>query len=270
MVDIAVMVKASLDANMIRVDSSGKLLIDEIPLTMSEYDRNAVEEAIRIKEKFGGKVAVFSVVTWGPLTKRINDTESVLREALAMGADEAYMIADEKLINMNPLQTAIALASAVRKTGNYDLYLTGEASMDVISAQIASRVGTILNLPTVTFARALELDINNKKVKVLRDLEDSLQWVEATLPAVISVTGEINKARLPMLLQIRRAFSKPLKKFTLNDLNVQLLDFGHKRESVRLLTISRKNIMIEAATLDEMSEKLISRLIEDGVIKPKV
>ncbi|MEM3833464.1 MAG: electron transfer flavoprotein subunit beta/FixA family protein [Thermoprotei archaeon] len=270
MVDVAVMVKASLDANMIRVDSSGKLLIEEIPLVISEYDRNAVEEAVRIKEKFGGKIAVFSVVTWGPLAKRINDTESVLREALAMGADEAYMVTDERLINANPLQTAIALASAVKKTGNYDLYLTGEASMDVISAQIASRIGTILNLPTVTFARAIELDIENKKVKVLRDLEDSLQWIEASLPAVISVTGEINRARLPMLLQIRRAFAKPLKKFTLNDLNIQLLDVGHRRESVRLLMVSRKNIIIEASTFDEVSEKLISKLIEEGVIKPRI
>lgn len=270
MVNIAVMVKASLDANMIRVDSSGKLLIEEMPLAISEYDRNAVEEAIRIKEKFGGKVAVFSVVTWGPLSKRMNDTESVLREALAMGADEAYMVTDEKLINANPLQTSIALTAAIKKTGNYDLYLAGEASMDVISAQIASRVGVLLDLPTITFARAIELDINNKKAKVLRDLEDSLQWIETPLPAVISVTGEINKARLPMLLQIRRAFSKPLKKFTLNELNVQLPDTGHFRESVRLLTISRKNIIIEAGTLEEVAEKLISKLIEDGVIKPKM
>jgi electron transfer flavoprotein beta subunit len=110
----------------------------------------------------------------------------------------------------------------------------------------------------------------NKKAKVLRDLEDSLQWIETSLPAVISVTGEINKARLPMLLQIRRAFSKPLKKFTLNELGIQLPDAGHFRESIRLLTISRKNIIIEAGTLDEAAEKLISKLVEDGVIKPKM
>lgn len=262
--NIAVFVKASLDPNMIRVDSAGRILIDEIPLAISEYDRNAVEEAMRIKEKFGGKIHAFSVLTWGPLNKRINEAEQVLREALAMGVDEAHLFADEAILPGFPSTTAKILSTMVKKVGDFDIYLTGEASMDVSSAQMAARIAEYLNLPAITYVRKLE--INGNKIRATRDLEDRLEVIETSMPAVISVTGEINKPRYPTLLQIRRAFIKPLNKYKLSDLNLHV-EINITRESIELLTVTRKNIIVEGKSLDEVAEKLINALLREGVIK---
>ncbi len=263
--NVAVFVKASLDPNMLRVDSSGKILVEDIPLAISEYDRNAVEEAIRIKEKHGGKVVAFSVLTWGPVQKRVREAEQVLREALAMGADEAYLLVDEALIPGNPHTTAEALAAMVKKVGQFDLYLTGEGSMDTLSFQVAARLGEALGIPSVSYARAIE--VADGKVRVTRDLEEHLETVEVSLPAVVSVTGEINKPRLPTLLQIRRAFAKPLNKLSLADVGYTPPSGVVEIRDLRLLAVSRKNIIVEGSSLEEIASKLVDLLVKEGIVK---
>lgn len=263
--NIAVLVKASLDTNMLRIDSSGRLLLEDTPLVISEYDRNAVEEAVRIKEEKGGKVVAFSVLTWGPVQKKIGDAENALREALAMGADEAHLVADESIIPGNVDTTVEVLKALIEKFGPFDLVISGEASMDMLSFQVAARLAEKLNFNLVTFVRKLE--ILNGKIRATRDLEEELEIVEADLPAVISVTGEINQPRLPTLLMIRRSFAKPLNKYSLADIGLAGLAAKLKAKDISLVTIMRKNIMVEAESLEEVADKLIEKLLSEGVIK---
>ncbi len=263
---IAVLVKASLDPNMIRARGDGSVDTAAMPLAMSEYDKNAVEAALQLKEKHGGSVVVLSALTWGPIARKKREFEQVIREALAMGADEAHIIVDEALVPGDPLATSKALAALAEKLGGFDLIFTGEASMDMISGQIGGRVATLLGLPFISYARRLEVE--GGEVKAIRDLEEGLETVKAKLPAVVSVTGEINKPRIPTLIQIRRAFRKPIKRYTLADLGVEA---PPKPEvlSLKVLQVQRKNIIIEADTLEKAAEKLVEYLEQEGVLPKK-
>lgn len=262
--NIAVLVKASLDPNMVRADATGRILIDEMPLAISEYDRNAVEEAVRIKEKHGGRVVAFSVLTWGPVDRRAREAEQVMREALAMGADEAHLVVDESIVPGHPAVTARVLASLIRRTGRFDLVLTGEASMDALSSQIAARLGEELGMNVVTYVR--RLSVSDGSLVATRDLEEELEVVEVPLPAVVSVTGEINRPRLPTLLQIRRAFAKPLKKYRVSDLGLEIPRPAVVREDIRLLAVARKNVIVEGDSLEEVAEKLVEALRQEGIL----
>ena len=261
---IAVLVKAAIDPNMLRTDPKGRVLVDEIPIAISEYDKNAVEAAVQLKEKHGGKVTAISVLTWGPIAKRKRELEQVLREALAMGADEAHAVVDEATIAGLPFTTLQVLASLINKLGPFDLIITGEASMDMISSQIAPGLSSILGIPAITYARSIELV--NGRLKATRDLEDRLEVVEADLPAIVSVTGEANKPRIPTLLQIRRAFAKPLRTYTLGELGIKVekpITMG----DIRVIAVKRKNILLEGDNLEEIAEKLVEKLVEEGILK---
>lgn len=267
MLNIAALVKISLDPNMIR-SIDDRVDVTNMQMAISEYDKNALEEAVRLKEKYGGKVVAFSALTWGPIDKKLKDSEIVQREILARGADELYVIVSNSLVNSSPLYTYQLLYEAIKKIGTFDLYVTGESSMDVGSSQIASRIASLLGLPVITYVRALEYDPKDNSIKAVRDLEDAYVTVEAKLPIVISVTGEINQARIPTLLQIRRAFSKPVKILTDKDLGFSSsTELLHKRNDLRIIKISRKNVILDGKTLDEIADKLISKLREEGVLK---
>jgi len=264
-VDIGVLVKASLDGNMIRADPDGRINIENTPLLISEYDRNAVVEAARIKSEVGGKIYVYTLLTWGPTEKKKKELENVVREALALGGDEAYAVVDDRVIPCDVTSTAYILSNLIRKFGNPELILAGEASMDMLSSQMPIRLARHLGYNVVTFARKIELSDN--KIRVTRDLEDKLEVVETSLPAVISVTGEINRPKLPTLLQIRKAFAKPFKVVGLDELELE--DTGRKisYSDLRLITITRKNVIIEADKLEDIADILIDKLIEEGVVR---
>jgi electron transfer flavoprotein beta subunit len=266
--NIAVLVKASLDPNMIRSRGDGSVDAAAMPLAMSEYDKNAVEAAVRLKEKHGGRVVAVSALTWGPAARKKRELEQVMREALAMGADEAHVIVDESLIPGDPLATSRAVAALLQRLGGFDLVVTGEASMDMISGQLGGRVAALLGVPFVSYARSLEVDPEAGVVRAVRDLEDGLQTVRARLPAVVSVTGEANKPRIPTLLQIRRAMRKPLKHYTLQDLGVDSVS-KPRLVDLKVIQVKRKNIIIEGDTLEQVAEKLIEALEKEGVLPRK-
>ena len=258
------MVKASLDVNLVRGDAEGRLLKEAIPLAISEYDRNAVYEAVRLRDALGGKVYILSVLTWGPTQRRMRDFENVVREALALGGDEAHVVVDEAAVEAGPKATAYILSKLVGKLGDVGLVLCGEASMDMMASQVSNYLASYLGYNSVTFVR--ELSIEGGKVRCKRDLENYVEMVETELPAVISVTGEINKPRLPTLLQIRRAFAKPLKTYSLSDIGVSELP-KQTPTKYELVKVSRKNIIIEGASMEEIASKLVDKLIEEGVLR---
>jgi electron transfer flavoprotein beta subunit len=262
---IGVLVKLSLDPNMIEADGAGNVLVERMPLAISTYDKNALEEAIRIKEKFGGQVIVMSALTWGPLEKRREEADRIIREALAMGADEAYLLIDEPLLTGDPAITATALATLAKSLGGFDLYLAGEASMDMLSSQLPSKLAEALGITALTFVKGLEVEGN--KVVAVRSLEEVTQKVEAETPVVVSVTGEINQPRYTTMLQIRKAFRKPVNIKSLADIGVQLPARSFMRKSITLLPIERKRERIEGENVEELAERLVEVLVKEGILK---
>ncbi|ADN51342.1 electron transfer flavoprotein subunit beta/FixA family protein [Vulcanisaeta distributa] len=263
--EILALVKLALDTGQLRV-SETKVDIEATPLKISDIDRNAVEEAVRIKEKVGGRVRVITALKYGPLAKRQQEAESLLREVLAMGADEAYLIVDNALINSDQLLTAKAIAAAIRKLGNYDLIIAGEATIDGYTSQVGPRVAAELGIPVISFVR--ELRIEGNKVIAKRDLEEAVQTVEAQLPVLVTVTREINVPRIPPLLQIRAAMRKPINRLSFADLGISVkspVEVG----SIVPIQVKRKGVIIKEGSVDEKVEKLVQALIQEGIITPR-
>ena len=146
--NVIVCAKQVVDASEMKIDSSTKKpILQGVPQKISDIDKNAVEEAIKIKEKHGGKI---TVVTIGPA-----NAKERIKELLAMGADEGIIVIAPDTIDYH--MTATLVAEASKKIGSYDLILCGEASTDLFSGQIGPRVAGLLNIPEV-FVEAAKVD----------------------------------------------------------------------------------------------------------------
>jgi electron transfer flavoprotein beta subunit len=187
------------DTQELQVDfNAGAIKRNGVPLVVNPFDEFAIEEAVRLKEKHGGNV---TAVTLGPPS-----ADEALRTALAMGCDGAVHLLDEAFDGGDTWATAVALAKAVEKVGEYDVLFFGKTTFDGDTGQVATRVAALLELPMLNFvAKIDEIDFDAKVVKVERLLEMGREVVRAPLPAAISVVKEINEPRYPSLLGIRKA-----------------------------------------------------------------
>ncbi len=191
-VEIIVCLKQIYDLAQIKIDASKRPVTEGIAKKLSDFDKNALEEAVRIKEKHGGNVSAV-----------IKGTKDAAKEALSMGADEAIVYN----VDTDPLGTASILAGVIQNM-KYDLILCGEASIDEYSFQTGPRLAQALGIPVLTYARKIELQ--DKDVVVERDLEKGYEIAKAKLPALVTVTKEINEPRIPTLMQILRASKKKI------------------------------------------------------------
>lgn len=262
---IAVLVKASLNPDMVRVEPDGSIDVTSIPLKISDIDRNAVEEAVRLKQRLEWRLVAVSVVTWGPVNVRMKDVRLAVQESLAKGADEAIVVADDSLIPGDQALTAKAIKAALERNGiKPQLILAGEATIDEVTSQVPGRLAALLGYSYVSFVRRLEVEGN--KIIAERDLEDYVEVVEAPLPAVVSVTQEINEPRPPTLLQIRRAARKPMKTLTARELG----ELGRPKRrllEIKAIQARRKQVIIEGESLEEVAEKLLEALAREGILK---
>jgi electron transfer flavoprotein beta subunit len=256
MVRVAVCVKYSIDVSNIKVDRA-----TQTPITvgasrrMSDIDRRAVEEAIRIREKHGGTVTAF--------TLGIPEARSCLREALAMGVDDAVLITDPILESSDTYVTSRVLANAIVKLGLFDIILCGETSTDGYSYQVGPRIAEILNIPCITYAKNIAL--NGSYVTVERDLEDRYEVVKAQLPVLITVTREINEPRHPSTASMMKAFKKPIKTLSAKDVDglnpqVQVL-------KVFVPELKRKGIVFKDLPVKQAVAEVVKSLVKEGVLK---
>ena len=265
--DLVVLLKPALNPEMIRGTPEGLVDFDYMPLKLSDIDRNAVEEAVRIRDSYfkGAKIYSITVVTWGPVAKRDKDVRMAVQEGLAKGVDEAIVVEDDSLTPGDPVTTASAIVAAMKKFGiNPSLILAGEATIDGFTGQVAGRVAAKLGLPYVSYARKLE--VLGDRIRAERDVEDYVEVVEAPLPAVVSVTREINTPRPPTLIQIRMAAKKPQHFVKVSDLGGVVAPKKRVVEA-RVLTVKRKQVIVEGKTLEETADKLIDALVGEGVIR---
>jgi len=262
MVRVIVCVKQAIDVSQLKVDTATRKLITvDAPRKISDFDKNALEEAIRLKEKLGGEVLT---LTLGP-----EDAKTTMREALAMGADKAYVISDPTLENSDTLATSHVLAEAVKKIGQFDLVLCGEASIDSFSAQVGPRLAERLNIPQVTYARRLSLE--GDLLTAERSLEDAVETVKAKIPLLVTVTREINEPRIPSLMAIMKASKKEVVLWKAADLNLAREKIGEAGSAIKVLDVlapkvERKKIVMKGENAAEVAEKLAKALIQEGVV----
>ena len=252
--NIIVCAKQVIDVSEMKVDpNTKKPILQGVPQKISDIDKNAMEEAIKIKEKHGGKITVLTI---GP-----SDAKERIKELLAMGADEGVLVAPPEKFDYFVVSNL--LASAIKNIGEYDIILCGEASIDMFSGQAGPRLAGLLGIPQITYAQNLVID--KDKVTADRNMGDTAVTTESTFPVLITVTKEINEPRLPSLMQILGAANKPINEMTADSIKSGL---NPKVETLELKGVSmeRKNIVYKD-DIDESVGKLVDSLAKEGVLR---
>mgnify|MGYP001773250748 CR=1 FL=1 len=199
MYNVIVLFKQILDIDQMKIDEkTGEPITKNLPYKIEDLSKNAIEEAVRVKEKYGGKVIA---ITFGG-----DQATMSMKEALAMGADEGIILKGYK--ENNPSLTAEVLATKI-KTMQYDLIIMGNQSADSYTGLLPGKLAAKLNLPLL--GNAIKLELEGRKARITRSGEEMDYIVESELPAIVSVEQEINEPRLPPLVQIMMAGKKPMK-----------------------------------------------------------
>ncbi len=216
--NIIVCIKQVPETTEVRINPETNTLIREgVKSIINPFDMYAIEEAVRLKEKLGGKV---TVVTMGP-----PQAESALREAISIGADEGVLVGDRAFAGSDTWATSFTLAGAIRKIGSFDLIICGKQASDGDTAQVGPGISTHLDIPQVTYVKKVE-EASEKSLKVERMMEEGYEIIETPLPALITVVKEINEPRLPSLKGMMRAKSAKITMLTQKELNLDPAQIG--------------------------------------------
>lgn len=208
--NIVVCIKQVPDTNEVKIDPiTGTLIREGVPSIINPDDKNALEEALVLKEKYNANVTVISM---GP-----PQAEKALREALAMGADEAILITDRAFAGADTLATSRALAEAIKKLP-YDIVFAGRQAIDGDTAQVGPEIAEHLNLPQVTYVEKVEFE--GEKLKVRRALEDGYEIIRVKTPVLLTAIKELNVPRYMNIKYIYEAFKKEIKFWNANDIDL--------------------------------------------------
>ncbi len=247
----------------IKIAQDGKSIIeDDIKWIMNPYDEFGVEEALKIKEKFGGEVTVIGL---GP--KRV--TESI-RTALAMGADKGVLISDPALEGSDSLAVAKALA-AVIKGMDYDIIFTGQRGVDEDNGIVGAALADLLDIPNISVVVKVEVAEDGKSLKAYRPVEGQVLIIESGLPVLITAQKGLNEPRYASLPGIMKAKKKPLEEKTLADLALDPSDFGEGGRKMKVLELTpppqrKAGKIIEGETPEQKASELARLLHEEAKV----
>ena len=245
----------------IKIASDGKSIVtDDMKWVMNPYDEYGVEEALRLKEKFGGEV---TVVGLGP--KRV--TESI-RTALAMGADKGVLIDDEALDGSDSLATAKALAAAIKDL-EYDLIFTGQRGVDDDNGIVGASIAEFLNIPHFSVIVKIDIDEDGKSITVNRPVEGQVLVIESSLPALVTTQKGLNEPRYASLPGIMKAKKKPMAVKTLADLGLDANDVGESGAKIKIAELTppaerQAGKIVEGETPQEKAANLAKLLMEEA------
>lgn len=251
---IVVCVKQVPDTTEIRLDpKTGTLIRDGVPSIINPDDKAGLEEALRLKDKFGAHV---TVITMGP-----PQADLALRECIAMGVDRAILLTDRKFAGADTLATSHALAAAINEL-EYDLVIAGRQAIDGDTAQVGPQIAEFLDLPQISYAKEIEFDgVNTLKVK--RVIEDGYYLLETTTPALITVLAEANKARYMHVGGIVEAFTREVEIWDTTKVSVDESKLGLKGSPTKVWKSFTKGAK-QAGKLHEVNDaKEAARLIVD-------
>ena len=246
----------------LKEDGSG-IVEQGIKHVVNPYDEYAVEEGIKLKEKFGGEV---TIVCLGP-----DRATEAIRTALAMGADKALHLNDPLFEGSDSYATAKILAKAISQL-SYDIILTGKQAVDWDNSQVFSYLAEFLNLPQASVVVGLEVASDSKSATAKRETEGGeKEIIQVPLPAIIACQKDLNSPRFPSLPGIMKAKKKEIKKMGLADLGFSEDEVGVKGSKVKIsnyaLPPERKaGQIIEGEEPQEVCEKLVKLLREEAKI----
>lgn len=201
------------DEEEIKVLDNRELSFEGTPWKISQYDLNALESGKQLIAAVGGTMTALSVGGTAAL-----GGSKIQKDVLSRGADELKLVADDSRSFEDSLQIAKTLAAAIRAVGEFDVVLCGMGSSDLYFQEVGTQVGTLLGLPTVSDVTGIK-PAGDGKLEVERTLEDEVEVLEVTLPAVLSVSSEINVPSVPSMRDIMRAGKKPVEHLSVSDVD---------------------------------------------------
>lgn len=257
---IVVCVKQVPDSAAKVVAENGRPNWGDAPLVINPWDEYAVETALLQKEAFDGEVIAISIGG--------ENAKEALKHALAMGANEAVLISDPALAQVDSQAIAESLAAAIRKLGDVDLALFGRQAIDSDTGVTPAQTGRILRWPVLSLVGALtSLDPTGKSIKVERSTEEGRQVVSSKLPAVVSVVKDIAEPRYPSFMGIRKASRTEIPVWNLADLGLSEVSARVTWPEV-INPPSREVVteIISGGSVQEIAEKLADKILEEKVL----
>jgi electron transfer flavoprotein beta subunit len=262
--NIIVAVKQVPDTHEVKIDSkTGTLMREGVPSIINPEDKNAIEEALRIKESCDD--VEVTALSMGP-----PQAKNALREALAMGVDRAILLSDKAFAGADTLATSYMLSVAIKKIKKYDLILCGRQAIDGDTGQVGPQLAEVLDLPQATFAE--EVHIQGNVVTVKSNFDSVIRMIEMKTPALITVSNRINKPRFKTMNGVLRAFrDKEVVAWTKKDLKLNPMRIGINGSPtwVRKTFIpshSRDGLVIEKRSM-EIAEDILGYLLEKALLR---
>jgi electron transfer flavoprotein beta subunit len=240
---------------------TGTLMREGIEAVVNPLDLYAIEEGLRLKENYGGSVVTLSM---GP-----PQAEQAMREALALGCDEAYLLTDRAFAGADTWATAYTLACGIRNLDAYDIVLCGLKTTDGDTAQVGPELAEELGIPHVSYVGKI-VNIADSVVTVERAIEDSYEIIDAPLPLLLTVTKEINIPRLPSFRRKLQARKMPITRWGVTELNGDSQRYGLDGSATRVIKVFPPPARPGGEMLDgdptTQSRTLIQRLKERKVL----
>ena len=251
--NIVVCMKQVPESTEVRVDPETKALIREgVKGIINPFDENAVEAALELREAHGGKVTVISM---GP-----PQAEESLRQALAMGADEAILLTDAASRGSDTLATSYTLAQMVRKLGDCDLILCGKQAIDGDTGQVGPGLAERLGISQITFA--IGVAISDGELRARRVLDDFFEVVEVKLPAVVTVVKQINEPRHPSMRNVLRAKRAEIAKWSLEDLDADPTQTGFDGSPTQVIEVWPPERKSGGKMLEGSAEEIVEEIAD--------
>ncbi|MCL2702195.1 MAG: electron transfer flavoprotein subunit beta/FixA family protein [Defluviitaleaceae bacterium] len=223
---IIVCAKQVPDTNEVKIDPvKGTLIREGVPSILNPDDANALEAALSLKDTYGGEVHVISM---GP-----GQAKYMLRECLAMGADDAVLLSSRVFGGADTYVTANTVAEGIKKIGGFDIIFAGRQAIDGDTAQVGPQIAGRLGLPVVTYVQAIR-EVKEKSVIVERQMEDGYEVIEIPLPCVLTAVKELNSPRYMTLMGIEDAYAREITVWDEKDLNIEPEKCGLKASPTKV------------------------------------
>lgn len=253
---IIVCLKQVPDTTAVRIDpKTGTLIREGVPSIINPEDKNALEEALVLKDNYGATVTVISM---GP-----PQAKEALREALSMGADEAILITDRAFAGADTLATSKALAGAINKIGEYDIIFAGRQAIDGDTAQVGPEIAEHLNIPQVTYVQ--EVKVEEGELYVNRALEDGYEIIKVQTPVLLTAIKELNVPRYMHANYIFESANKEIKIMTADDIDVDKAELGLSGSPTKV----KKSMTKEAKGQGEVVNKPVPEAVSYVLKKMK-
>jgi len=260
---IIVCAKQVPDTNEVKIDPvKGTLIRDGVPSILNPDDANALEAALQLKDEFEGTTV--SVISMGP-----PQATYMLRECLAMGADDAFLLSSRTFGGADTCATSTTLAAGIRTIGDYDIIFAGRQAIDGDTAQVGPQTAQRLGIPSVSYVQKVR-EIKEGSVIVERQLEDGYEVIEVKTPCVLTAVKELNDPRYMTVEQIENAYQAEIKIWNEDDVNLKAEDCGLKASPTQVFRSftpapKGKGEML-TGTVSEMAATLVGKLQELHVI----